>query len=1396
MWNQLELSAADLLLRDILLERNLVPAQKLQELLSKHQTQRQNSLSELSGQLIQVQAHKLQLRDLLQDKLLSEHVFGSPTSYPLTQWGRDLILIEPHQGRQAKILRLPSDCSPGLVSSEEFNWLCWQGVDQALELGLSETLITPEMGARPELCDLYLDPQGRLLVVAHRLRGSVSLISLLTRRLLFETQIRQPGSQLAINVAIDPGGKRVYLSDNLSPKLYILDVDSRRVMPLQTGLGVLSSLVLGPESQFLYLCTREPELELKCFDLETFSVFQELDIKGQSYCKAGRMPYDPLVMSADGEFAILMGYLDEPVPFTPVINVIRTSKIRTVRRYTIKEDVEPWLLATQYLSPLAQNREFELAQSLLEQGLLEAELLEGLQQEVQQALGSVQSFDPHLSEQQAVSLLERPAPPLVLSAEADEVIIELLVRAFYQEQLTNLRVHPGDLRNLRSAAIEIRQELEHKYAVEAEITGLLGQFTLQTLITREALLSLLEQQQYLKEAIFKPEDLCPMCQASLSADRACRKCGFQLSQQEDQAKRALVSAEVSTAGLAGQFLVALPERGKVVLLNFWQHILWELNTSLLKEPIHALFMNNQHILVTDRALGKIMEFTPSGNLVWQSAQTFERPVMASWYQVEGEERFIVLDQGARQLVVFNRHQQLRWSYAGSGLLGPSDVQRTHQASWLLSDPEAGKVFEVNDQGELIRWFGPEQGLRQPVFARRLFNNCTVIVDAATANIQIYDPALRLLQQTSYWPPLTKASTYLHEPAPDRVLRLHHNELLLIGQKHFMHFSLNLFRPHWVEELPYAKVGRSYTRVFKMPQAAQQSEKPAEQGYQALLRRIRFLQDADAATLAELSNYLSPMRYSRGQWVMRGGEAALAMYFVLEGQVEIVREPEQSILATIRSGDMFGEMALLVGGNRTNSARALVNCQLLRLSRDDFRQVMRRFPQLARKIRQLAQERRTMSHSFQSSRKGQIMQRVKAQMAVRKLKELMLLRGAEESFFEILASTLRPVAFLPEQKVFQRGDQGDTLYFISRGQVEILPQNDADPVAVLGEGDLFGEMALISQQPRSATVKTRGYCQFLTLEAQDFELVAEQFPDFHERVRQLADSRQQRNQAGAETAPPVSAQTFPAFEVKRLHERDFSQRKIYFLSSLHEAVYGIMAEEEIQWAFGQSGERQLFYPYRCTQQADSLLIADMGNDRILEVEIPSGEVVYEGGSAHQLPLQQPRSAFKTPDGSFLVADEGNQRLLLIDPQGQISWEYGSPNDILSPFYAEMSARGSIWFADSALHMVKEISREGETLWSFGHLLAAGAGLDELCEPSYVHQLPDGDVLIADTGNERVLRVDAHGKILVVYQGDALFSLHQPYHCQVLEDELWVFGSDRLTRFDHQGTLLWQGVLGQV
>jgi CRP/FNR family transcriptional regulator len=74
-----------------------------------------------------------------------------------------------------------------------------------------------------------------------------------------------------------------------------------------------------------------------------------------------------------------------------------------------------------------------------------------------------------------------------------------------------------------------------------------------------------------------------------------------------------------------------------------------------------------------------------------------------------------------------------------------------------------------------------------------------------------------------------------------------------------------------------------------------------------------------------------------------------------------------------------------------------------------------------------------------------------------------------------------------QAVVRQGETGDCMYAIQNGRVEVVRETDGGEVrvAVLEEGDIFGEMAIFEKEVRSATVRALGEARVLSIDKRTF-----------------------------------------------------------------------------------------------------------------------------------------------------------------------------------------------------------------------------------------------------------------------------------------------------------------------
>jgi hypothetical protein len=123
-----------------------------------------------------------------------------------------------------------------------------------------------------------------------------------------------------------------------------------------------------------------------------------------------------------------------------------------------------------------------------------------------------------------------------------------------------------------------------------------------------------------------------------------------------------------------------------------------------------------------------------------------------------------------------------------------------------------------------------------------------------------------------------------------------------------------------------------------------------------------------------------------------------------------------------------------------------------------------------------------------------------------IQKVPFLKGAPEGLVREIARALKQIVVTPGEFIFRVGDVGREMYFISRGDVEVLGKDGGSVVAILHDGDFFGEMALLLNRPRTATVRAVGYCDLYTIDKPTFDRIAELHAHFTSHIKAMTRER--------------------------------------------------------------------------------------------------------------------------------------------------------------------------------------------------------------------------------------------------------------------------------------------------
>lgn len=245
----------------------------------------------------------------------------------------------------------------------------------------------------------------------------------------------------------------------------------------------------------------------------------------------------------------------------------------------------------------------------------------------------------------------------------------------------------------------------------------------------------------------------------------------------------------------------------------------------------------------------------------------------------------------------------------------------------------------------------------------------------------------------------------------------------------------------------------------------------------------------------------PLRRAEpGDRIIEQGSQGTSFFVICAGKVRVLRTDGDATreLATLDEGAFFGEMALLSDAPRSASVEAASeDTQLLEIPAIVLTDLSTQFPTVATALKKFCRQRllanlmnsAALFKPFTKSERRDLVQRFRARDAV------------------------------PGEVLIREGQPSDGLYVVLTGEVSVAV--GGRQVATLREGQVFGEMSLLTRSPTSATVKTTRRTSFLRLPREDFDQLIMSHPQILEQVAELTDERRKQN-AALQVRPDATA----------------------------------------------------------------------------------------------------------------------------------------------------------------------------------------------------------------------------------------------------------------------------------
>jgi CRP-like cAMP-binding protein len=262
-----------------------------------------------------------------------------------------------------------------------------------------------------------------------------------------------------------------------------------------------------------------------------------------------------------------------------------------------------------------------------------------------------------------------------------------------------------------------------------------------------------------------------------------------------------------------------------------------------------------------------------------------------------------------------------------------------------------------------------------------------------------------------------------------------------------------------------------------------------------LPKIPLFSDLAPEAFVELMEQCGFIRAEPGQPIITEGEGGNSFFVVCSGKMKVVKNTDagELVMAYLAEGAFFGEMALLSGAKRAATVVADEASELLEISAPVLNGMAKRYPHVASSLRQFGRQR-LLANVMATSE---------------------LFRPFDKADRKRLVELFKVREVQPDEVVVAEGRPTDGLYLLMSGEVEISLQGK--PMTSLGDGEIFGEMSLLSQKPASATVSAKRRSTVLRLPRERFQELVVTYPQVLVLLSEMADVRTRldaQRQAGA------------------------------------------------------------------------------------------------------------------------------------------------------------------------------------------------------------------------------------------------------------------------------------------
>ena len=251
--------------------------------------------------------------------------------------------------------------------------------------------------------------------------------------------------------------------------------------------------------------------------------------------------------------------------------------------------------------------------------------------------------------------------------------------------------------------------------------------------------------------------------------------------------------------------------------------------------------------------------------------------------------------------------------------------------------------------------------------------------------------------------------------------------------------------------------------------------------------IPLFSDLDRESFIELLNRVPIHNFEADEMVVQEGHKGDSFFVVVSGEVQVIKQ-EDINLATLGPGTFFGEMALLATRPRRASVKTTQPSEILEVPKRELDHLTNRFPHIMEVLQRFTEQRL--------------------------LHNLMLTSPLFTPFSQDdrndLVGRFVSQSYNEGQEIIRQGQEGEGLYLIISGSAQVIGETDSGDEQLLSElkeGDIFGEIAMLTRSKATATVRAAQPSRILCLPKETFNELIMTHPQILILISELSEKRQ-------------------------------------------------------------------------------------------------------------------------------------------------------------------------------------------------------------------------------------------------------------------------------------------------